>query len=359
MRSAAPTIAAGGLSVLAAVVARRRHDRRLSRRGRGASPGVRTDDGVQLYVEIDGPEDAPLTVVFAHGFCARMEEYDEQRRGLREHHRLVFFDQRGHGRSGWSGHRSATLSQLARDLGQVIDQFGGDGPVAVVGHSMGGMALTALACSRPELFDGKVVAVALVSTSAGRFAPDVPRPIAQALYATKVMRPVMWVKWLTAPITDRLGVARTRPARRLIERRLFGAGPAPEHLVDEAQQMVAGTPRAMASAFYPSMLDHDTTRCLSAFADIASLVLAGDEDATIPTHHSDRIAAAIGDRAQLVHVPGAGHMANMTHPDAVNDALRRLFTEALDDEGHVVEEPGPDGLRWPDDVHRGQRRGPR
>jgi hypothetical protein len=33
---------------------------------------VTTDDGVPLHVEVDGVADAPVTVVFSHGFTARL-----------------------------------------------------------------------------------------------------------------------------------------------------------------------------------------------------------------------------------------------------------------------------------------------
>lgn len=38
---------------------------------RGRPVPVRTDDGVALHVEVDGTEDAPLTILFAHGWTLR------------------------------------------------------------------------------------------------------------------------------------------------------------------------------------------------------------------------------------------------------------------------------------------------
>ena len=63
-----------------------------------------TPDGVDLAVREVGPEDAPLTVVFSHGFCLRMGAFYFQRARLTEQWgaqvRMVFYDQRGHGQSG-------------------------------------------------------------------------------------------------------------------------------------------------------------------------------------------------------------------------------------------------------------------
>ncbi len=137
-------------------------------------PGSRTvitDDGVPLHVEFDGlgragNDTAPTTVVFSHGFTARLAEWELQRAALRDRARLVFWDQRGHGRSGWTKLTSATIDRTGRDLGAVIDAAT-DGPVVLVGHSMGGMSIMALARQRPELFGTRVVGAFLLATSAG------------------------------------------------------------------------------------------------------------------------------------------------------------------------------------------------
>src|SRR5687768_18540808 len=128
---------------------------------------VTTDDGVPLHVEVDGDENASLTVVLSHGFTARLVEWEFQRAALRDRARLVLWDQRGHGRSGWTKLTSATIDRTGRDLGQVLDAVVPRGPVVLAGHSMGGMSVMALARQRPELFGTRVVGVFLLATSAG------------------------------------------------------------------------------------------------------------------------------------------------------------------------------------------------
>src|SRR6185437_14311905 len=60
---------------------------------------VRSDDGVDLYVEIvDG--DPTLTLVFIPGYGLDMGTFYFQRKAFAGHHRSVFYDQPGHGRSG-------------------------------------------------------------------------------------------------------------------------------------------------------------------------------------------------------------------------------------------------------------------
>ena len=53
----------------------------------------------------------------------------------------------------------------------MLDAVVPDGPVVLVGHSMGGMTIVALAEQHPELFGDRIVGVALISTTAGGLEP--------------------------------------------------------------------------------------------------------------------------------------------------------------------------------------------
>ena len=66
---------------------------------RGRPLTVLADDGVPLHAEVAGPDDAPVTIVFTHGYTLTQDCWHYQRQGLEETARLVFWDQRGHGRS--------------------------------------------------------------------------------------------------------------------------------------------------------------------------------------------------------------------------------------------------------------------
>ena len=124
---------------------------------------------------VDGDREAPLTIVFAHGFTLSMDSFHFQRRDLGDVARLVFYDQRSHGRSGRSAPENATIDQLGLDLYAVLQAVAPAGPVVLVGHSMGGMTILALADQHPELFGDRVVGVALLATSTGDFAKTIVR----------------------------------------------------------------------------------------------------------------------------------------------------------------------------------------
>nr|MDT0667388.1 alpha/beta fold hydrolase [Micromonospora sp. DSM 115978] len=127
-------------------------------------------DGVPLHVVESGSDDAELTLMFVHGFCVTADSWVFQQQGLADLGRMVFYDQRAHGRSGPSEVGNCTIDQLGDDLFRVLSERVPTGPVVLVGHSMGGMTVLALAASHPELFGDRVVAVALLSTSAGDLA---------------------------------------------------------------------------------------------------------------------------------------------------------------------------------------------
>ncbi|MGH3561449.1 MAG: alpha/beta fold hydrolase, partial [Mycobacterium sp.] len=131
---------------------------------------VTTDDGVQLAVRDVGSLDAPLTVVFSHGFCLRMGSFHFQRARLSEEWgpqvRMVFYDHRGHGASEVAPHDTYTVPRLGRDLEAVLRATVPRGPIVLVGHSMGGMTVLSHARQFPQRYGSRIVGAALISSAA-------------------------------------------------------------------------------------------------------------------------------------------------------------------------------------------------
>ena len=94
------------------------------------------------------------TLVFCHGYALHQDTWHYQRAEFTASHRCVFWDQRGHGRSERGATASHTIDQIGRDLYTVLAAVCPDGDVILVGHSMGGMSIMALAAEHPELFGG-------------------------------------------------------------------------------------------------------------------------------------------------------------------------------------------------------------
>jgi pimeloyl-ACP methyl ester carboxylesterase len=304
---------------------------------------VVADDGVLLSVEEVGPTDAPLTVVFVHGYALSMASWTFQRNALgaelatgngsRPTARLLFYDQRGHGSSARGPAEHSTIEQLAKDLATVLAQRAPSGPVVLVGHSMGGMTIMGLAALHPELFGERVVAAALLSTSSGNLAdlsfglPELLTRVRAAVFPvaawTMRRRPAFaentrrWAADLVSAITWRLSFASTDVDPRL------------GRYVDS---MIAGTPVEVIAEFYPALAGLDETGSLEPLRRIPVLVLTGEEDRMIPKEHSELIVERLAD-PEFVVVPEAGHMVLLEKPDEVTAALSRLLRRAATEAG--------------------------
>src|ERR1022692_891867 len=159
---------------------------------RGAALTVLAGDGVPLHAEISGRDDAPVTIIFCHGYTLNQNCWHYQRRDLAALGRLVFWDQRGHGRSCGADGDNVTVDQLGADLHSVLAAVApGNAPVVLVGHSMGGMAIMALADQHPGLFGHKVIGVVLISTAASGVDPTIWLPGPLRPVARQVAAPVL------------------------------------------------------------------------------------------------------------------------------------------------------------------------
>lgn len=294
---------------------------------RGDLVQVVTDDGTRLHAEVDDQPDAPLTVVFCHGYTLTLDCWHYQRLALRGAARLVFYDQRGHGRSARGPREHATIDQLGADLRAVLDAVAPSGPVVLVGHSMGGMTVMALAERHPEMFGDRVRGVALLSTSAGKLAEvviGVPALTARAVH--RVAPHMLEALARRGALVERgrragsdIGVIMTR-------RYSFGSRVSPA-LAEFTARMIESTPIDVIADFFPAFAAHDKLHALGVLDGVETLVVGGEKDLLTPADHSREIARSIPG-SELVVVPEAGHMVLLEHPDVVNGHLRDLVDRA-------------------------------
>ncbi|MEV4291981.1 alpha/beta hydrolase [Nonomuraea bangladeshensis] len=283
-----------------------------------------TSDGVALHVELDGPDDAPLTIVFCHGYCLSLESWHYQRKDLRENYRLVLWDQRSHGRSQRAQADESMIDRLGDDLAEVIEEFV-PGPCVLVGHSMGGMTIMALADRHPGLFGDKIRAVALLATSAGKLAEltlGLPAMLSKVVH--KVAPGTVSMLGKRGALIDRTRSAGSDIA--FLITRYMGFGDAKNvspTVVDFAESMIRATPTEVFADFYPALMNHDKLAALDVLDSVPTAILVGDGDWLTPPDHSKAIAAALP-KAQLTEVPDTSHLIQLERPGVVNDALRDL-----------------------------------
>jgi pimeloyl-ACP methyl ester carboxylesterase len=339
--AAGATVAAGAGAVIAAErVAvgrlRLRHDPEADEpfgQLHGRALTVLADDGVPLHVEINGPDDAPVTIVFSHGYALNQNVWHYQRRDLAGAARLVFWDQRGHGQSGQCSQEHCTIPQLGQDLHAVLLAAApGDTPVVLVGHSMGGMTIMALARQHPELFGTKVIGAVLISTIAGGVDPTIwipmlLRPIARQA-AAPVLRGVSTGIW--APLVERGRQASGDLAFLGTRYVAFGDPSVSPAVVDFLERIIRATPVGVVAAFYLALLRHDERAALGVLGRVPVTVIAAERDRLVSLSASEELAEQIPG-AELVPVPGTGHAVILERPLLVNNVISKLVARSVAD----------------------------
>ena len=97
----------------------------------------RTIDGLNLVGERVGPVGAATVILLHGGGQTRKSWAGTMRRLAAAGYGVLAYDARGHGDSDWSPSGDYSLGALSSDLGTVLGTI--QGPVALVGASMGGM----------------------------------------------------------------------------------------------------------------------------------------------------------------------------------------------------------------------------
>lgn len=295
---------------------------------RGERVLVESSDGVELHVEVDTPEGFDParhpTVVFSHGYTLNHDTWHFQREAMRPFSRLVFWDQRAHGRSQRGPAGSHTIDQLGHDLYRVLTDVVPEGPLLLVGHSMGGMTVMSLAAHYPELIRQRVVGVALLGTSAAGIMDGplgLPAPLARAANRlTPVVAPQLVAR---GPLIEATRERASDLSKVIMHRYSFGSS-VPVEVAEFTFDMINATPVEVVGEFLPTFTTHDKNEALGALAGIEVLVMVGTSDLMTPPHHSYEIVKRVA-HAELVLLPETGHMLMVERPEDVNRELLDLF----------------------------------
>ncbi|WP_327375918.1 alpha/beta hydrolase [Streptomyces sp. NBC_01216] len=275
-------------------------------------------DGSTVHVEVSGPEDAP-PVVLAHGWTCSIAFWAEQIRDLSADHRVIAYDQRGHGRTPPAGRYGYSTTALADDLEAVLAATLAPGEKAVLaGHSMGGMTIMA-AADRPGLRE-HAAAVLLCSTGPARLtAESLVVPIRAGGLRTRLTRWILGARAPLGPVTP--------VSRRILEYATMGPRSAPER-VDACARIVHACPRASRVAWSRVLAELDLEAGLARLTPPAA-VLVGSADRLTPPVHARTLAAALPRCVGLVELPGMGHMTPVEAPEAVTAQIRELTATYL------------------------------
>jgi 3-oxoadipate enol-lactonase len=178
----------------------------------------------------------------------------------------------------------------------------------VVGHSMGGMVAQELHATAPECVRGLVLA----ATSSAFGSPD-------GAWQQQFLQSRF------APLDSGAGMAGL--AAQLVPT-MLGSAATPQ-ANQAAQALMAGVPEATYRAAVLALLPFDRRAALPGI-QVPTLVITGEDDRTAPADVARRMAARIGG-AELVILPGTGHLLMLEQPQAFDAAVlefvKRRFPE--------------------------------
>jgi non-heme chloroperoxidase len=264
----------------------------------GERLSVATDDGAELAVLVAGPADGPL-VVLAHGWTNSMAFWAPVARLLiADGHRVVLYDQRGHGESTL-GREPMRMERLGEDLRTVLVAVGAN-EVVLAGHSMGGMTIQALATTNPDLVERYVQGIVLVATASHL---GLPRPLPAAVVDR-------FIGHAASPRISRLGLQPMRGALGAVAHRSH---------VEAVRDAFLATHGDVRTGFLVGMTHMDFRGGLESIA-VPTTILVGSHDRLTPP----RLARVLADRipgAHLEVVDGAGHMLGLEAPARIAEAV--------------------------------------
>jgi pimeloyl-ACP methyl ester carboxylesterase len=287
----------------------RRHQRDTANRRT-----VRTDDGALLNVVLDGPDPsrARATVLLVHGWTLTHHTWDDAVTRLHDGHpdvALVRFDLREHGRStsGRAG-LPPSVRRLGDDVATVLRTLRPAGPVVLVGHSMGAMALLSWVGRHVDQMSSQAVGFVLIGTAA-RLGPMRSRTLPLAMR-------------VVGRVPHRVRVPRLPGSVR----RSRAWGPTADPALVRRSGRTDGWVRARSiGAWYGALVEHDEREALAHLRSRPVTVVVGEHDRLTPPVLSERLAEAVPG-ARLVRVDDAGHMLPVERPDVVADQVEHLLT---------------------------------
>ncbi len=271
---------------------------------------VSRPDGSELNVEFYGnKEGMPLLV--SHGWTLNQNEWNYLKQQMADKFRLIVWDEPGLGKSTRPSNGDFSLEKLAGDLHAVMS-LTGNGPVVLLGHSIGGMIALTFCRLFPEVITQRVAGIVLThttptnpvkTTSGAAVYTALQGPVLKPLmYLTIALSPLLWIaSWLSY----RNGTAHLSAAKSSF------AGTQTWEQLDFAASFQPHSSPAVQARGMLGMMEYDALRVLPKI-DVPVLIIAGDKDSTTKPEASRLMATEIPD-ASLHFLSPAKHLGLIEH----------------------------------------------
>lgn len=293
---------------------------------------LRGPDGIRITTEVYGPADGPQ-IVLAHGWTNTGRIWHEQVLALADRYRIVTYDQPGHGRTSSPRSRAYDMDTFGDVLKVVIDEHvDRSRPLVLGGHSLGGMTVLNYTRRHGGDLRGHLQGVLLLSTTSLAGADDVP--IGFGIHSVaRIEAAVARILALGRPEATYLADRFYRASSDLsfVLTKLFGLGPnAASRHVDFVEQLVLDSDFDMITAVMAPILtlnEDEALTCLTA----PTRIVVGSADKLTPVSLARRMVDRCAN-AELIELPGIGHMTPLEAADTVNALLVALVEGDVKDE---------------------------
>ena len=244
-------------------------------------------NGARLHVIEIGPQVAgELPVVVLHGASANLESMRQPLGNLlARNHRVILIDRPGHGWSTRDRLTDSTPAVQARMIDDTLGEIGVERAV-VVGHSWAGALASALALHNPR----RVAALALLAP-----ASRMPRPLLR---------------------------------RKSAARGAFEPQTMPDSYIRDTAVSLLLRPREfLANSWDMMTLKEAVTAQMVRYGEISvpTIVMTGKADTAVSTDLHARRFVKEAPNAQLIELPGAGHLLQNAAPERVVQAIEGLL----------------------------------
>lgn len=337
-------LSAGGLLVTALTLGGRWWIRRLrpeskdepkpltpTRRGT-----ARGREDVALEWEQFGPDDAP-TLLLTHGLSLTHDTFYYQKTGLAGEFRVIVWDMRGTGHSEMPANRDFSIETLTDDLAAVFEAVdAGRNGCVLAGHSLGAMLLPVFTHRHPDKMQ-QTAGLAMIGGT--------DRPVLESMWGRRwlsALRRPLWepfarlIDWQPTPWEWLARLLRQTGMIHLAMMTGLAAGRETRGQCDLiADRCGAFSMRAAARGGLAGF-SYDARPLLPEIA-VPVLVLSGESDINAPPDIQRALACACTD-AELILLPGCGHLSLLECHAEVNAHLRTFARQCLSRQGSPVVE---------------------